>query len=563
MAVLVGQEHPGAIRRTPSSGDGGVDLLIDEGDGWHVRQIKGFVGRLDGNRRRKIEKSFADVLKDPRLGRPILRWSLTVPIDPTSGEQRWFEELTADASFPCNWDGEIYWHGMAASQPHVIDYYLRDGRARVEGRSDALLSAARAPSAPLSALDVAGHLGLLRASLNRDDPHYRYEFSTGAAAPDPASLPPGIVLAVSTSMDDGQLLTVFVIERHRYSTEDSPIGGTLTVRVRDPDRGIDLREAFDEFRTFGVGVDLPDGTLDAEVSGPGGLGGSFTGGAGRIGPMLVTDPPERTRLRLRHPDEGTAAELGIQTVSVTRGQLGGVELTATDGAGVLSVRFRLWPDEADGVGKLTFDTALQGLHGRPVQDVVPAARLLARFSPPHELQWLEEFGSRVLAAHPFPDDIAPVSQGLFRFLEDLAVIQDHVRDTVIVPDNIDPAAVRNVATVAQLIRHGEVRGTWTNMMMHLHEGVVPEQLTVILGGPGALIVESAWSLELEGRVYDIGLVQQLAATARLADEQPEDGRSVRLVPGDDNTVVQRLGSVRSGTEQQDSPPDTDRQSAPS
>jgi hypothetical protein len=39
MAVLVSQEHPSAIRLTPSSGDGGVDVLIDEDTGFHVRQI--------------------------------------------------------------------------------------------------------------------------------------------------------------------------------------------------------------------------------------------------------------------------------------------------------------------------------------------------------------------------------------------------------------------------------------------------------------------------------------------------------------------------------------------
>lgn len=235
-------------------------------------------------------------------------------------------------------------------------------------------------------------------------------------------------------------------------------------------------------------------------------------------------------------------------MSVTRGELGGVDLAASDGAGVLRVRFRLWPNDAEGAGKLTFDTVLQELHGRPVHEVAPVVRLLARFAPPHELQWLGEYGSRVLAGHPFPEDVAPVSQGLFRFLEDLAVIQDHVRDTVVVPDNIDHEAVETVTTVAHLIRYGELRGTWTDMTMHLHEGVLPADLAVILGGQGALAVESSWALELAGHTYDMGVAHRIAATTRLADEQPEDGRSVRLVPADDNTMIQRLGPLPTSDE---------------
>lgn len=237
MAVFISQEEPQSIRRTPPTGDGGVDILTARDDGWHVRQVKGFVGRMKPNYRKQVEHSFATVLDGPRLDAPIAAWSLTVPIDPTSGEQQWFEQMVADAPFPCNWEGEIYWHGMASKHPQVVDYQLRNGRARVEERSAILISAAEAASSPLTTLDVAGHLEALRASLNRDDPHYRYEFLTGSDSPETQSLPNGTVLSASRSMADGGFLTVFVLPRHRYSTEDSPIGGTLHIRVHDPDRG--------------------------------------------------------------------------------------------------------------------------------------------------------------------------------------------------------------------------------------------------------------------------------------------------------------------------------------
>jgi hypothetical protein len=36
------------------------------------------------------------------------------------------------------------------------------------------------PGTPLRAADIGGKLEELRAAINRDDPHYRYEFSTSA-----------------------------------------------------------------------------------------------------------------------------------------------------------------------------------------------------------------------------------------------------------------------------------------------------------------------------------------------------------------------------------------------
>ena len=76
------------------------------------------------------------------------------------------------------------------------------------------------------------------------------------------------------------------------------------------------------------------------------------------------------------------------------------------------------------------------------------------------MQWLEQFGSQLFARHPFPDDVSLVSSGLLTFLENLAILQAHVRSTVVVPVEIDPETLTLVAEVAQLIRRGQIRGTW-------------------------------------------------------------------------------------------------------
>ena len=90
MAVLLFQERPTAWRRTASQGDAGIDVAEPIADGYRIFQIKGFTGRMSGNRPRQVKESLKRAIKEPRLDGPIARWNLVVPIDPTSEEEKWF-----------------------------------------------------------------------------------------------------------------------------------------------------------------------------------------------------------------------------------------------------------------------------------------------------------------------------------------------------------------------------------------------------------------------------------------------------------------------------------------
>lgn len=543
MAVLLAQDYSELLRRTPSSGDGGVDVLIQKDEGWHVHQIKGFVGRMDSNRRRKVEKSFETVCAEPRLNQPVVNWSLTVPIDPTSGEQEWFEALTSTAPFPCTWKGQVFWDSMASQHPHVIDYYFRDGRQRLEVHSEALLGAARAAVSPLTPSEVAGHLEQLRAGLNRDDPHYRYEFSTGDRPSGP--LPPGSVMAASSRMEDGRYLTIYVRPKHRYAQDDSPIRGNLNLRLFDEERGFDLREEFERFRIFGTGIDLPSGTVSGVIEAPGGFGGEFSGSAGRIGPRLIRDPPAHMRLRLVHPEQGVTVELGIKTVTATRGELNGIRVEATDDAEVLHVLFELLPQDAESSGRMSFHTELNLDDGTPIQALIPAIRLVSGFCPPHELQWLTQYGNRILQSHKFDTDARLIDPVVKRFLENLSTIQDHVRDTVIVPREIDHGNISDASQVAELLRAGEVRGTWQSIELRLRPGVSRGDLSESFANQSTLVQEGEWSLRLGDHEYNIGVAHEILAKAALAADQPDDGSLIRLVPGTDDSFIRRLGPIES------------------
>jgi len=540
MAVLVAQDSAGCIRRTPSAGDGGVDILIPDGAGWHVRQVKGFTSRMTPARRKKVETSFEQVIDDPRLNRSVTSWSLTVPIDPTSGEQEWFETLAGAAPFPCRWDGEVFWHTMAARHPHVIDYYLRDGRSRVESRAQMLLQTSSAIAGPLSANDVAGHMELLRASLNRDDPHYKYEFVTGPAAHQKNPVPEQCVLAVTTLVEDSALM-IQVFPKHQYSLEDAPIGGTMDITIFNPEQGIDIREQFETFRTFGTAIDLPEGSLDGKFVAPGGLGGEVRGGAGRIGPNLVSDPPPRTRIRLVHPDDGPTVELGLITQSVTRGELGGIQIDAEDESGVLAATFRVNPPGSD--PPLTFHVTVPNMAGHAIQEVIPSARLFESFKPPMRFEWLMQFGNQLLAAQTINQDHAPITPGELALLEDLSAIQDHVRETVTVPDEMPPEAIEVIARTAHLIRRRETTGTWNDLDVNLKEGAHQDEVVAKLGDEASMLIQQDQVLQLGDNKYELGPVHYHFASAKVAKPQPDDPTVLRFVPGADKTMTQRLGPL--------------------
>lgn len=221
MAVLVAQDFPDVRRRTPSSGDGGVDLYRSVDGGYHVTQVKGFSGRLGTNQRRQVEKSLERLRSDPRLDQSVVEVLFTAPIDLTEGEQRWFDELVADAPFPCTWEGEVAWNSRAAQHPHVIDYFFSDGRDRVTKAKEALSGAfSAAAEGNLTVADVTGGLELMRQRLNREDPHYIYDFTASASPPDRDLLQRhGAVMSATTSRDDGTFVTVVVRPKHRYALE--------------------------------------------------------------------------------------------------------------------------------------------------------------------------------------------------------------------------------------------------------------------------------------------------------------------------------------------------------
>ncbi len=412
MAVLVAQEHPDTIRRTPASGDGGIDLLIPSGSGYHVYQVKGFTGRVGAAERRQIEHSWVTVKKEPRLSRQILGYKLVVPIDPTPGEQKWFDDLTEGSPWQPGWLGQVFWDAQAALYPHVIDYFFAGGQEKARKRVPALQSALTDPRHPITPADVMTSLEMLRVALNRDDPHYEYDFQITRDQPDTSRLSRAAALHNTASMEGGGFLTVAVYPRHLYSLHDSPITTTLEIAVPQQEITAELREAIRDFEHFGRAVEFPAGTVIAEINAPAGLGGRFEGASVSIGPALLTTTPPPMRLVVRTPNNTTVSEVKLSLGKVTKGPAGGVEASLSDESGFLSATLQVSPPDQEEPesrhATLTWSVAPIG--AAPVMRAIPVVRFVRALTPPNTIELRPEFGNAVIAAYPLdaPVDYAPI-----------------------------------------------------------------------------------------------------------------------------------------------------------
>jgi hypothetical protein len=61
------------------------------------------------------------------------------------------------------------------------------------------------------------------------------------------------------------------------------------------------------------------------------------------------------------------------------------------------------------------------------------------------------------------------------------------------------------------------RGTWNEHVKPLRDDADPDDVMALFRNEGTLIFEGAWTWEIEGRRYDLDLMHQIVAQARLAD----------------------------------------------
>lgn len=126
VATLLRREYTDARQVNPSQGDGGIDILRSTPDGLEIWQVKGFTTAMTDSQFRQVKKSWDRFVEEhvtPGKHR-IVRYHLVTPWTPTEERIVLFDELTADASFPCQWDSDAFIAGLADRCPETMQRFV-------------------------------------------------------------------------------------------------------------------------------------------------------------------------------------------------------------------------------------------------------------------------------------------------------------------------------------------------------------------------------------------------------------------------------------------------------
>lgn len=331
VGMLICSVQPNAVRVTPSQGDGGLDIFVPGPEGManqrEVYQVKRYCERLSSSQTRKIKRSLETLIGTAKAeGWEITKWHLVMPLDPTDNEIRWFNELTQNCEFPREINGLLFGDTLAARFPKVIDYYLRDGRERLEGAMNNLAAiiagrANRQQNEPLGAGDVVSDLASIHKALNEYDPFYHYDFAVSEKPPADQPTPgePGLV-AVYGVRQESAWITIMIFALSLAAVEERPIGGQFTVVF--PPEDDELRKQFEKFIDYGAPMTMPPGTLTGFPGSSGRVGRRYNGRQsasarrsakpGRIRPTRVGTRDRRPRLRGRRRQHDDTANRAIR-----------------------------------------------------------------------------------------------------------------------------------------------------------------------------------------------------------------------------------------------------------
>lgn len=438
VAMLINREHPESTRITPSSGDGGVDILHRGGapDGGDVvYQVKRHTAPLSTQQQDRVTESLGRVFSDERwAGLHVTQWRLVTPWDPTPEADGWLQTLGDQHDVDARWHGVTFVDNLAARYPEVVDYYLHGGRIEIQNAYErmAALFGLDGKTQSLDVPTVVARLAKARESLD-SDPHYVYELRFGHGEP-PVNVSRPHLMFTWMSIDTarGAWQAVDVIARCAVSVEERPIliSGTFTA---DPNSCFanDLRDFVD----YGAGFTSPAGAFDGVMDAPGGLGGPLVESTVRLLPLADAAGPDPDLLfESVSPDGAVLASTFVSRVDRSEGAVGmRVVLRQRNNLFTLEDRYR---QDGNGRRTMTFGDAT----GHPVREARDGYAFLRTSRPPNRVRI-----SRVSAGassgaydanwdYAAPDDVSEALRVLGELVGLLADMQEHTASVIRVPD---------------------------------------------------------------------------------------------------------------------------------
>jgi hypothetical protein len=550
LGVLLCREHPTATRVKPSRGDGGIDVWVPEGESATVYQIKGYTGNIDSTRQNHIKSSWTTLLAYAAENSITLSaWYLVTPENPTKEQLQWFKRLTQGVSFPCVWRGLDFVDGLAAKYPEVIDYYLRDGKDRLEETVRQLLAVAGLKNPAASPATSVDSLRELHGALNQFDPHFYYDFSVQMLNADgtcpPAAVAPGTIAGVRLT-DNERCITYSIIPRFNEALKERPVPGQMTLTAEP---GSPLHEQLEDWAKFGGALtDVPATNVRWDL--PGGFGGEYEEARVTIGASkpIPGSIHETVNLRVLETDGSVVASLDFVTEEASSGidQKGARSLGHDKEVGLVRYELRMNRDDDKGQIAANINISVEEATGRLVGDMAPCIRFIASLRPPRRIQIFSRNGPALTPPLPIPQELVPEEQGKLWILmcESLATIQEHVIERIKFPDMMRHHAINSMADIeewyraARLLRGEVLSGTWNNVGMHLIPGMQAPD------GVHPAVFNKNYSVRVGAQTYELGTLSMQVAAAQVNPAKPpvvhDDHLDLEMVPGDDDAMTIRM-----------------------
>lgn len=483
VGMFICSDFPNAVRVRPSQGDGGVDIFVPGPNGFAqqraVYQVKKFNANLSSSQKRKITRSFNTVVAaSKKEGWEISEWHLIMPLDLTDHNlAQWLKDLTSDAEFPCETHGLLYCDTKAAQYPKIVDYYVRDGKERLEAAMNNLTAiiahrSDRRSDESLVATDVISDLTSIYKALNDYDPFYRYEFAVSDNPP-PLEPPdePGLV-GVHAMQRDSVWITIKIFALSTASLEQRPIGGEFQVTV--PDGDDELRQQFQKYIDYGAPVTMPRGTVSGSLELPGGLGGQLEHASLQILEVPDEDQtnPAELLVAVVEPDSDTViASTTIRRIALSVGQTG-LRSVFADQANLFTLEMLTAAGHLDGRMALTVE---YDLAGRRPAELVDSLKVLSAWRTPNRLAFAPTFGPRNYGVVASIDTDRDGDSARWALVCDaLARIQDHVPELLTMPAEMSGQEASSIIGAADLVSGQTVTGSTSGAFTVYHQAAESE-----------------------------------------------------------------------------------------
>lgn len=484
MAALLCLLAPDALHIDGAGGDEGRDVIRHTQQGLVVFECKRFADRLNDTRKAQIRRSLATAAKH----NPI-EWNLVLPINPTPGEEKFFERLKKKYTFPLHWRGRTWLNAHMANHPEVRRYFLDDAKQEVLKLVSEMQLAVKELS---SAKDAVDRLRTLQERLNELDIHYRFAMATGPAAEQAA--PPEAVLSVY----EGEL-RLDVIPRHRSALRVRPITGSYNVRFGPEDS--ELRDAFVRAMDFGDPVELPAHAVESVMlDAPGGLGGEFKAASLQVGSVRERRArPMQARVRVVDEDDDLLRELPVEFTEQRAGRRGGT-MFGSDNTGMLQLELAY--DREAGEGQLKF--TLEGVSAPPAV-LRPTVNLLSALGRGARVELAFDDPVQATISMSSKGHRSLLPGGFTELLQAFDALQQRARTSFPIPEDLTEEEAREVIGYAQELRPEGRSFSWADLNLTLNRVPDSAGLDVLLSDEGgALMIVSDERWEFRGRTYKLG-----------------------------------------------------------